>query len=133
MRVLDWERDVWADPRVTRAHAAIERLFETNEAFRDSTLDLVQTVLGSKTARAEIGAEALREGANYVLKELAFMGTCRSLLGVDVIIPYHRRFVLGASFTEGVYGEAAPGVGWLVYDVELFTESTHTTGEHHGA
>ena len=122
MRVLDWERDVWADPRVTHAHARIERLFETDAAFRQQTLELVHVVLATKVD-SEIGPAALREGANYVLKELAFIAVCRQTLGVDVIIPYHRRWTLGTNFCEGAFGDAVPGVGFMVYDIEVFDDA----------
>lgn len=121
-RVLDWECDVWADPRVTRAHATIERLFEHDASFRAQTLDLVQIVLDSKVA-GEIGADALREGASYVLKELAFISVCREILGTEVLIPYHRRWTLGMSLCEGAFGQAIPGVGWLIYDIEVFHDA----------
>ena len=121
MRVLDWERDVWAAAWVPRAHARIEQLFETDAAFRAQTIDLVHVVLGTKVGSEHITPAALREGANYVLKELAFMSACRETLGVDVIIPYYRRWTLGTNFCEGVFGDAVPGVGWMVYDIEVFT------------
>lgn len=118
-RILHWERDVWADARIARAHARVDGLFETNADFREETLALVHGVLAAKTS--SLTTEALREGANYVLKELAFMSVCSSILGTDVIIPYYRPWLLGARLCEGVYdGEPTPGVGWLVYEVDLF-------------
>ena len=125
VRMLDWDDDVSSQALYEEAYAEVRRLFETHQRFRKDVLLTALSVVQSKTDSL-IGESALVECSQYLLKELAYFRVCRALLGMDVLIPYHNLLGLGvgANFCEGLYGEPVPGVGWAVYDIDLFCDAS---------
>lgn len=129
IRLLDWERDVSAAASYDEAYARVRTQFEENAAFRGDVLAKVGEVIFSKTGKANHSPEALREGAQYLLKEFAFLALARERFGRDIVLPYYQSFELGQRFVSGEYGEAPPGIGWLLYEIEIFDLSNTEEGE----
>lgn len=128
VRLLDWERDVAALPGYAEAYARVCHLFDTNAAFRADVLEKGYSVLTAKLPAASVTESAVREGIQYLLKEFAYFSLLRTAFGRDVVIPYHQDFTLGYRFCDGGYTAPLPGVGWLIYDIELAGESAMAKG-----
>jgi tRNA-dependent cyclodipeptide synthase len=119
VRILDWDRDVASLPGYSNAYARVSALFDANERFRNDVLDKGYSVLGAKLGRETVTYAAAREGVEYLLKELAYFTLFRSTFGRDVVVPYHQDFRLGQSFCDGGYQDPLPGIGWLIYDIDV--------------
>jgi tRNA-dependent cyclodipeptide synthase len=119
LRLLHWDTDVTALPAFPGAYAEVSRQFAEDATFQADVMEK-----GAEVLRAKLGvaptAEAVREGAQYLLKEFAYLRISRPTFGRDLVIPYYQNFTLGHRFCDGGYGEALPGVGWLIYEIELF-------------
>lgn len=128
LRMLDWERDVTTLSGYWDAYAGVCRLFETNARFRNDVLDKGRAVLSAKQPETTIAEAAVREGVEYLLKEFAYFKLFRAAFGRNVVIPYHQDFALGQSFCDGGYAEPLPGIGWLIYDIDVFGANQITKG-----
>jgi tRNA-dependent cyclodipeptide synthase len=133
IRLVDWDRDVSPEPSFDEAYARVRALFEANAAFREDVLAKVGEVISGKTGNPNHSPEALREGAEYLLKEFAYMALSRDWFGRDIVVPYYQNFELGHRFFSGEYGEALPGMGWLLYEIEVFDMSNAEEGEANAA
>lgn len=130
VRLLDWDVDVTAQHQYEAAWTEVMLLFETHKRFRADILLTAQSFIQSRTTDP-LTESALVECANYILKELAWLRICRNALGMDVLVPYHKYFAVAADFCDGLYSEPVPGVGWAVYDIDLFGETGDATGGAH--
>jgi tRNA-dependent cyclodipeptide synthase len=106
-------------PGYASAYASVSALFESNERFRIDVLDKGYAVLGAKLGREAVTYDAAREGVEYLLKEFAYFTLFRSAFGRDVVVPYHQDFTLGQRFCDGGYDAPLPGIGWLIYDIDV--------------
>jgi tRNA-dependent cyclodipeptide synthase len=128
---LDWNNDVATIPGIDAAYAQVEQLFASHEVFRADVLATARTVLEARESAAP--ESAVESAAQYLLWELAFISVCRDWFGTDVIIPYHKPFTIGARFCEGFYGAPVPGVGWVLYEIQLEGELPQTEEARHDA
>jgi tRNA-dependent cyclodipeptide synthase len=128
VRMLDWENDISSGSNYQSAYAEVKGLFETHQRFREDILQTARMFLESKASSSPISEAAAAECSHYLLKELAFLRICRGILGTDVLIPYHKHFAVAADFCDGVYGDPVSGVGWVVYDIDLFDENGEPSG-----
>ncbi|GAA4463222.1 hypothetical protein GCM10023189_41000 [Nibrella saemangeumensis] len=124
LRILDWERDIESLPGYWDAYADVCRLFNTNEQFQKAVLDKGYSVLSAKLSEDTITPTAVRECVEYLLKEFAYLMLCRAASGKDLVIPYHQDFALGQGFCDGEYQDPLPGIGWLIFKIELVGESS---------
>lgn len=131
VRQLDWNRDVASIPGFVDARARLERLVEHDPRFRHDVLGVARTVIEGKRQGAGATEAAVREAANYLLSEFAFIRVCRSLLGERVVVPYHKPFPLAADLAAGVYGESIPGVSWPTYEIEILGGDELAAGGSH--
>ena len=69
------------EPTFDEAYARVCARFEANAAFREDVLAKVGEVIFTKTGNANLSPEALREGAQYLLKEFAFLALARDWFG----------------------------------------------------
>ncbi|SHL96977.1 tRNA-dependent cyclodipeptide synthase [Chitinophaga sp. CF418] len=122
LRMLDWDQDIATLPGYEESYANVCHLFDTNEAFRRDALDKGRSVLAGKLDSALITEAAALESIQYLLKEFAYMAICRNGENRDIIIPYHQDFALGHGFCDGQYQDALPGLGWVVFEIELTEE-----------
>jgi tRNA-dependent cyclodipeptide synthase len=120
IRILDWERDIASLPGYWQAYARVCHLFDTNERFRSDVLLKGSDVLSAKLGGQAPTRAALRENADYLLKEFAYFRVCRAAFGRDLVVPYYQSFALAHGFCDGGYSEPLPGIGWLVYEIEIF-------------
>jgi tRNA-dependent cyclodipeptide synthase len=123
LRILDWERDIYSLPGYWDAYAHVCRLFDTNGHFRKDVLDKGYSVLAKKLPEESITPAAVRECIEYLLNEFAFLMLCRGASGRDLVIPYHQDSALGQRFCDGEYQEPLPGVGYLIFEIELIGEA----------
>jgi hypothetical protein len=86
-------------------------------------LDKGYAVLRKKLSEESITLAAVRECIEYLLEEFAYLMLCRATLGRDLVIPYHLDFALGQGFCDGKYQQALPGVGCLIFEIELAGET----------
>ncbi|QHV99437.1 tRNA-dependent cyclodipeptide synthase [Spirosoma endbachense] len=123
LRILDWESDIASLPGYWNAYAQVCKLFDTNNQFQQDVLDKGFSLLRGKLSADAITPATVRECVEYLLKEFAYFKLCRVACGRDLIMPYHQDAALAHGFCDGRYQEPLPGVGWLIYDIELFGES----------
>lgn len=123
LRMLDWEQDVASLPSYANSYAKVCELFETHEQFRKDVLAKGRSLLASKLSPEAVTDAATRECIEYLLKEFAYFNLLRTAFGREVVVPYHQDFKLGYNFCDGGYQAPLPGVGWLIYDIELQGEA----------
>jgi tRNA-dependent cyclodipeptide synthase len=131
LRILDWERDVTSSPGYGEAYDRVCALFDTNECFRKDVLNKGRSVLSAKLGEEAVTYTAVREGVEYLLKEFAYFSLFRNVFGRDVVVPYHQDFTLGQRFCDGGYHDPLPGVGWLIYEIEVAGEGQFERGVSH--
>jgi tRNA-dependent cyclodipeptide synthase len=128
LRIVDWERDVASLAGYPDAYTKVCALFETNGTFRRDVLEKGRAVLTAKLDSALVTDAAVRECVEYLLNEFAYYLLLRASFGRDVVLPYHQDFGLGHGFCDGAYDEPQPGVGWLIYDIDLFGDDRSEHG-----
>ena len=131
LSLIGWATHVAHLPEMEFAIAKVERLMESSGRFRADVMDTAESVLQGRRD-GEFSDRAVREAANYLIAELAFVSISARHFGAHVIVPYYRPFQLGADLCAGHYGEPIENVSWPVYDIELAGASAGEEADFEG-
>lgn len=115
--VLDWQTDVEPSAEYQAKLQYISQLYKTNKEFYQDTLAEVRAVIEGNSERkiTEITTGMLEEGAQYRLKEFAFLLASPALLkSNDIAKIYHKKWPLWDRFCDGHYVEHSPIIGSVV-------------------
>ncbi|WP_080055323.1 tRNA-dependent cyclodipeptide synthase [Spirosoma aerolatum] len=129
IRILDWEQDISTLSGYWEAYTHACQIFDRNPHFQQAVLNKGYSVLAKRVPEASITRAAVRECIEYLFKEFAYLMVCRTALGRDLVIPYHQDSALGQRFCDGEYQEPLPGIGYLIFEIDLNEESNRSTSE----
>ncbi|KAJ7374396.1 hypothetical protein OS493_007504 [Desmophyllum pertusum] len=126
---IRWTEDVETCHEYNKALADIKDLYEANDEFRDDIRESTEAALrglkgrgkggNKKNELAEESAVDLKEGVQYVLKELAFFVAVPSIYEncEEFVFVYHRSWPLLERFVAGCYdGIEKPSLGVFVFN-----------------
>lgn len=121
LRLFCWETHIAHLPELAPALTRVETLMENSARFRSDVMATARSVLEGRR-EGPFTEAAIREAANYLIAELAFISISAEYFGAHIVVPYYRPFHLGANFCAGLYGEPVRNVSWAVYNIELTTD-----------
>ncbi|KAJ7393358.1 hypothetical protein OS493_006329 [Desmophyllum pertusum] len=126
----NYRADVETCHEYNKALADIKDLYEANDEFRDDIRESTEAALRSlkngrgkggnkKNELAEESAVDLKEGVQYLLKELAFFVAVPSIYEncEEFVVVYHRSWPVLERFFAGCYdGIEKPSSGFVVFE-----------------
>ena len=123
VRIIDWEKEVETSEEYKKSYEKVNALYQTNEKFREDTLETTKGVLvASKRDIPDIDGAA-KIAVHYLLSEIAFLDWAPKFLAVDrVAYIYHKNWPVYENYIAGKYD----GVPKVATDFVL-TENPYET------
>ncbi len=114
--IIDWNSDIEQNEQYQKQLQYVRKLYETNQEFRDDTRSETARVIEGYKHRPQVATqEALDEGAQYILKELAFFLAAESILKTkQITLLYHNRWPVFEKFFSGHYDYLQREIGLLI-------------------
>lgn len=107
VNLIEWEKEITPSQHYQKALTRINQLYQDNINFRTCARTTTREVLERRLKQRNL-EEAIDEGVNYLLKELAFISASPRMFGVDKIAYiYHQRWSILEKFIAGEFNNIA--------------------------
>lgn len=114
--LVEWKKEIDTHEAYQIELEKVEKLYRDNREFRKEARDTTKAVLEGKLKPDMEMENAIDEGVNYLLKELAFLSASPKIFSVErVAYVYHESWRIYESFVDGRFdGQKRRDLGFVI-------------------